>query len=162
MYEYYGGRGGMGRGRGAGYGIGRHAHPYGMAFGRRGALRPIVLSLLGESPKSGAELMDAIESLYEWRPSPGSLYPLLDELESEGLIRKQNERYELVEKYKGGEFWPRGFGAPLSTFDIIARIDSWIGYFEEMQRRNPKFIEAYADKLAEIKERLDALLEKKK
>ncbi|MGC8652136.1 MAG: PadR family transcriptional regulator [Candidatus Micrarchaeia archaeon] len=156
-----GGMGGMGRMGGMRGAHGMHAqmHPYGMAFGRRGALRPIVLSLLSESPKNGAELSDAIESMYEWRPSPGALYPLLEELESEGLIRKKDERYELV-AYKNDDFWPRGFGRPTSTFDIVARIDTWLSYFEEMQKRNPKGFEAYADKLGEINARLSELLGK--
>ncbi|MCL4373695.1 MAG: PadR family transcriptional regulator [Candidatus Marsarchaeota archaeon] len=142
------------------HGMHEHMHPYGMAFGRRGALRPIVLSLLNESPKNGAELSDAIESMYEWRPSPGALYPLLEELESEGVIRKKGERYELADNAKAGEFWPHGFGRPASTFDIISRIDAWISYFEDMQKRNPKGFDAYADKLEEISTRLAALLGK--
>lgn len=35
---------------------------------------------------SGSELMDAIEDYTEWRPSPGSMYPLLAELNRQGLV----------------------------------------------------------------------------
>ena len=44
-----------------------------------------VLSILQQSPKKGAEIMDQIEIATQgwWRPSPGSVYPLLDELQKE-------------------------------------------------------------------------------
>jgi len=162
-------RGNMHGGMNAGRGMGaRHGmmhgmmneHHYGMAFGRRGALRPIVLSLLSESPKSGAELADAIESMYDWRPSSGSLYPLMDELESEKIVKKSNDKYELVEKLDRQDFLPMGFGRPMSTYDIINRIDSWVEYFESMKKRNPKGFEAYADKLKELSTRLAGLTNK--
>jgi DNA-binding PadR family transcriptional regulator len=45
--------------------------------------------LLGEEPRNGYQLMQAIEERSEglWRPSPGSVYPTLAQLEDEGLIR---------------------------------------------------------------------------
>jgi hypothetical protein len=45
----------------------------------KGFLRHYVLNLLREKPMSGSELMDEIEEETggRWKPSPGSLYPLL-------------------------------------------------------------------------------------
>jgi DNA-binding PadR family transcriptional regulator len=45
--------------------------------------------LLGEEPRNGYQLMQTIEerSGGRWRPSPGSVYPTLSQLEDEGLIR---------------------------------------------------------------------------
>jgi DNA-binding PadR family transcriptional regulator len=37
---------------------------------------------------SGSELMDAIEDYTGWRPSPGSMYPLLAELDRQGLVEQ--------------------------------------------------------------------------
>jgi DNA-binding PadR family transcriptional regulator len=44
--------------------------------------------LLAEEPRNGYQLMQAIEerSAGRWRPSPGSVYPSLAQLEDEGLI----------------------------------------------------------------------------
>jgi DNA-binding PadR family transcriptional regulator len=44
--------------------------------------------LLAEEPANGYQLMQAIEERSEglWRPSPGSVYPTLAQLEDEGLI----------------------------------------------------------------------------
>ena len=54
----------------------------------RGMLRHITLQILKNRPMSGSELMDEIEEYTEWRPSPGSIYPLLNQLREEGLIEK--------------------------------------------------------------------------
>jgi DNA-binding PadR family transcriptional regulator len=37
---------------------------------------------------SGSELMDNIYYFTEWKPSPGSIYPLLAELDQQGLIKQ--------------------------------------------------------------------------
>ena len=56
---------------------------------RRGDVRAAVLILLAEEPRNGYQLMQTIEerSGGRWRPSPGSVYPTLAQLEDEGLIR---------------------------------------------------------------------------
>jgi DNA-binding PadR family transcriptional regulator len=69
----------------------------GMGFGpggrrsraRRGDVRAALLLLLEEEPRNGYQLMEEIErrSGGAWRPSPGSVYPALAQLEDEGLIR---------------------------------------------------------------------------
>jgi DNA-binding PadR family transcriptional regulator len=48
-----------------------------------------VLSLLAEAPSNGYGLIKAISERSEgvWRPSPGSVYPTLQQLLDEGLIR---------------------------------------------------------------------------
>jgi DNA-binding PadR family transcriptional regulator len=45
--------------------------------------------LLAEEPRNGYQVMQTIEerSGGRWRPSPGSVYPTLSQLEDEGLIR---------------------------------------------------------------------------
>ncbi|MEM0016451.1 MAG: PadR family transcriptional regulator [Saccharolobus sp.] len=55
---------------------------------RRG-LKWLILYILSKGPMTGAQIMDEIErtSYGMWRPSPGSVYPALDALESEGLIK---------------------------------------------------------------------------
>jgi DNA-binding PadR family transcriptional regulator len=56
---------------------------------RRGDVRLALLLLLGEEPRNGYQLMQTIEERSEgrWRPSPGSVYPTLSQLEDEGLVR---------------------------------------------------------------------------
>lgn len=54
----------------------------------RGDVRAAILVLLDEEPRNGYGLMQEIEqrSSGAWRPSPGSVYPVLAQLEDEGLV----------------------------------------------------------------------------
>jgi len=56
---------------------------------RRGDVRAALLLLLAEEPRNGYQLMQAIEELSggRWRPSPGSIYPTLAQLEDQGLVQ---------------------------------------------------------------------------
>jgi DNA-binding PadR family transcriptional regulator len=58
---------------------------------RRGDVRTAVLLLLAEEPRNGYAIMQALEerSGGAWRPSAGSIYPALQLLEDEGLIRSE-------------------------------------------------------------------------
>jgi DNA-binding PadR family transcriptional regulator len=58
---------------------------------RRGDARTAALLLLAEEPRNGYQIMQEIEERSEglWRPSPGSVYPALQQLEDEGLIRSE-------------------------------------------------------------------------
>ena len=70
-----------------GPGWGPRKHGRGRA--RRGDVRLALLRLLAEEPANGYQLMQAIEERSQgiWRPSPGSVYPTLAQLEDEGLIK---------------------------------------------------------------------------
>jgi DNA-binding PadR family transcriptional regulator len=56
---------------------------------RRGDVRAAALALLAEQPMNGYQIIQEIgeRSGGVWRPSPGSVYPALQQLEDEGLIR---------------------------------------------------------------------------
>jgi len=56
---------------------------------RRGDVRIGILSVLAERPMHGYEIIRELESRSggRWRPSPGSVYPTLQLLEDEGLIK---------------------------------------------------------------------------
>jgi len=79
----WGGPGGPG---GHGPGFGRHGRRR-----PRGDVRAAILLLLDEEPRNGYAVMQEIEerSSGAWRPSPGSVYPVLQQLEDEGLVEPQ-------------------------------------------------------------------------
>jgi DNA-binding PadR family transcriptional regulator len=58
---------------------------------RRGDVRAAALALLAEQPMNGYQIIQEISerSGGVWRPSPGSVYPALQQLEDEGLIRTE-------------------------------------------------------------------------
>jgi DNA-binding PadR family transcriptional regulator len=97
------GRGrGRGRGRfpGFGPGFGPGGPPRGGFPGRggrrgrrtpRGDVRSAVLALVAEQPRHGYEIIQEIGERTGgvWRPSPGSIYPTVAQLEDEGLVRTE-------------------------------------------------------------------------
>jgi DNA-binding PadR family transcriptional regulator len=92
-----GGRGGHGGGHGAGHGRG------GWGRMRRGQVRAGVLAVLLDGPSHGYDVIQALEqrSNGAWRPSAGSIYPTLQQLEDEGLARSSERDgkrvYELTD-----------------------------------------------------------------
>ncbi|HEV2371176.1 MAG TPA: PadR family transcriptional regulator [Streptosporangiaceae bacterium] len=99
----HGHRGGpRGRGRGFGGPGGGFGGPWMGGFGpwpgdprsmrgprvKRGDVRAAVLALLAEGPRNGYQIIQDIgeRSGGVWQPSPGSVYPALQQLEDEGLI----------------------------------------------------------------------------
>ena len=56
---------------------------------RRGDIRTAVLAVLSEEPGHGYDVIQRLEDKTEgsWRPSPGSVYPMLQLLADEGLAR---------------------------------------------------------------------------
>ncbi len=90
-FEHWGGgRGGpraafsFGRFGGRGFGRGKRRQRV-----RHGDVRAAVLVLLDEQPMHGYQLIQEIEERSGglWQPSPGSVYPILQQLEDEGLVR---------------------------------------------------------------------------
>lgn len=71
-----GGFGGPGRGR----------------MARRGDVRAAILALLGEQPMHGYQVISELDTRTQgrWRPSAGSIYPTLQQLEDEGLVRSED------------------------------------------------------------------------
>jgi predicted O-methyltransferase YrrM/DNA-binding PadR family transcriptional regulator len=66
-------------------------------------VRAAILALLGEGPMHGYQMLRLMEerSGGRWKPSPGSLYPMLQALEDEGLLlsgdREGRRTYELTD-----------------------------------------------------------------
>ena len=92
------GRFGPGGGGGPRFGGGRGRK-------RRGDVRVALLLLLAEEPRNGYQLMQEIEerSGGRWRPSPGSVYPTLQQLEDQGLVRPvEREGTKLFEITEAG------------------------------------------------------------
>ncbi len=139
-----------------------------------GGLRIWILYALKDGPKNGVEIMDAIqeesrffqpfhhrrhghrfsdrrsadvEEFEAWRPSPGSIYPMLNKMTNENLItKKEGGRYEMT----------------LSGRDAFSRIFRQSGSYGVNQERGPYSLEnvlkemnGYASYLGDIaKEKL--------
>lgn len=109
-------------------------------FGRRAArgdIRAAILMLLAEKPSHGYQIIQELESRSEgaWRVSPGSVYPTLQQLEDEGLVRtvaSETERrvYELsdagraeADKLAGAGTAPWDDAAGGVATDVVELVD---------------------------------------
>ena len=57
----------------------------------KGHLRYAVLKALSEYDMSGYQLMHHLEESIGWKPSPGSLYPLLNQMSKSGYLNAKSE-----------------------------------------------------------------------
>jgi DNA-binding PadR family transcriptional regulator len=92
---------------------------------RRGDVRAAALALLAEQPMNGYQIIQQIgeRSGGVWRPSPGSVYPALQQLEDEGLIVAEaseggRRAYQLTDEGRSyAEAHPDELRAP---WDVVA------------------------------------------
>ncbi len=148
-----------------------------------GGLRSRILYALNEGPKNGVEIMDTIQNMHgirdslrhwpghhgpdrhgmdmrdpgAWRPSPGSIYPMLNKMAATGLINKKDDgRYELTPI--GREAFSRIFGqfgdsierGQYSVENVLKEMDGYASYLEDIKK----------EKLAPHADKLDAIIEK--
>ena len=113
---------------------------------------------------TGAELISQIDRMTMgfWRPSPGSVYPLLEELEKENLVHKNPDgRYELTEAARSGPDWMRGvfpgMSGPRNPGDAARELEAYTTYLEDIARNDPSGIHAISDRLFVVVRRLQAL-----
>jgi DNA-binding PadR family transcriptional regulator len=140
--------------------------PFRWVMHRKRGLRMVIVRMLAGSPKNGVELMGEIEKMTQgwWRPSPGSIYPVLEQLKDEGLIKKKDDgRYELTEKAQDEMEWSFGpsFRKPRSIEETIAEVSGFVSYVEEVSKSDPEKIEPYAEKLADLADRLSSTAKKR-
>lgn len=150
---------------------------------RSRGLRIWILHVLDEhGPKNGVEIMDAVQTHYEGihrhhgsyrhsnRPSPGSLYPMLKKMVTEGLIAKREDgRYELTEK--GHKIIHKLFGHPffrsngkkmdrgaMAIENALAEIDDYVSYLEDIKKEklthHEELIGLLSERLEKIKDSL--------
>lgn len=123
-------------------------------FGKRGFLRPEMIQLFEKQPMNGIDIMNELQKMsHGWyRPSPGSIYPLLEQLEKEGLIAKNAEgKYELTAAY--GE----QSGTGDDVVSIFSIMESNISYLEDLQKTDGARFSKFRDRIEKLMRRLEAL-----
>ncbi|RLE88030.1 MAG: PadR family transcriptional regulator [Thermoprotei archaeon] len=105
---------------------------------RRGMLlRSIVLALLKRRPMAGIEVIREIErmSMGLWRPSPGTIYPLLKLLEKEGLVKSKEvggmRIYELTDRGEAVAGELALLLPPESPEEVLDSIEAYINYLRD-------------------------------
>ncbi len=90
---------------------------------RRGDVRTAIIDVLhrartAEEPINGYQVIQEISELSngEWRPSPGSVYPTIQQLQDEGLVESDDERgRRTVRLTDTGVAWAEGNTAELAS-----------------------------------------------
>ncbi|MFP3304004.1 MAG: PadR family transcriptional regulator [Nitrososphaeria archaeon] len=125
-----------------------------------GGSKWIILMLLANGEKTGAELMKEIEKLSFgfWRPSPGTIYPTLYKLIKEGyIVRLENGKYALSEKGKDEVKGFEPITAESFTIDHTLEIlESYVYYLKDLDKQE---IAKRRDKIKEIAKSLEAIAE---
>ena len=122
----------------------------------------LIVSLLQSSPKNGVEIMDGIETMTRgwWRPTPGSIYPILAKMAEEGTLRKlENGKYELTPKATKEleyTFGPR-FRRPRTTEDMVQEMSGFVSYMEDLERTGRAELQPHLDQMKDLAKRLSDL-----
>ncbi|HTT15883.1 MAG TPA: PadR family transcriptional regulator [Thermoplasmata archaeon] len=123
---------------------------------RRG-LRPLVYHLLSQGPKTGAELMDEIEHLSRgfWRPSPGSIYPLLEEMTRDGAVRKGTDgRYALTAGAGPERGWAPGRVGPRNVEEALVELRGLVAFLEDLKSSRSGEFDKATPEMKDVAERL--------
>jgi DNA-binding PadR family transcriptional regulator len=132
---------------------------------RKRGLRMAIVTMLASSPKNGVELMDEIERMTQgwWRPSPGSVYPVLEQLTKDGMVKKRDDgRYELTEKASDeleGSFGHAFGKRERSVGEMFDEVSGFVSYMEEIVKSDPEKLRQHRDELKALSERLANLAE---
>ena len=135
------------------FGWSKHSH--------RG-LRFWMMRVLQSGPRNGAEIMDTMEAMTKgkWRPSPGSVYPLLESMSKDGWVKRlEDGRYELTQQGLDQLSWPmaeRSHSAR-NAEEVVDQIGNYISYLEDLNKVDQPQVAALTEKLSELRRRLAAV-----
>jgi DNA-binding PadR family transcriptional regulator len=136
--------------------------PFRFTMHRKRGLRMLIVSLLQSSPKNGVEIMDGIETMTRgwWRPTPGSIYPILTKMTDEGTLKKlENGKYDLTPKARKEleySFGPRR-RKDRTTSETVDDLQNLISYLEEAKQLSDGRLEGYESQLSDLAKRLSEL-----
>jgi formylmethanofuran dehydrogenase subunit E len=118
-----------------------------------GHLKLLVLNLLSKGPKSGYVLMNDLKISTGKKPSPGSIYPLLDDLKNKGVLSVEVEgKSKIYSLTKKGKSVQEGFAQHKD--EMKSQVRKMIGLYasisdnEEIERMHRFFDDACPDKLS--------------
>lgn len=141
---------------------------------RRGDIRVAILAVLADQPMHGYQVIGELEARSggRWRPSAGSIYPTLAQLEDEGLVRSEQvdgrRVYSLTDEGRteterlagaGRTPWEGDDGAADPTAELGALVAQVAAATMQVgQVGSPGSIDAAREILADARRRLYRLL----
>ena len=114
---------------------------------------------------TGAEIMEQMDRMTMgwWRPSPGSIYPLLEQLEQDKLVEKGSDnRYRLTDRARSGPEWMHGRrfpgnAGPRDPADATGELESYVRYLEDVAAGDPAKLGPVRERIEGVARRLDRL-----
>jgi DNA-binding PadR family transcriptional regulator len=97
---------------------------------KRGDVRAAILDVVAVEPLNGYQVIQQIAERTggQWKPSPGSVYPTISQLEDEGLIAGDEERGRTLRLTEAGEAYvaehPEELAAVWAPFDEVPAEDA--------------------------------------
>jgi DNA-binding PadR family transcriptional regulator len=111
-------------------------------------LRYWILSILAKESSTGSMIMDSVErmSMGHWRPSPGQVYPLLEQMSSEGDLKVENREgkkfYSVTDKgreFLDGSWFPWRTASNLAGFngldEAVENMETIVEYILDNKER---------------------------
>jgi len=158
---------------GPGFGPWRLPGPWARAG--RGDVRAAILFLLEERPMHGYQIIQELSARSGgmWQPSPGSVYPTLQQLEDEGLVRAEERegrrvftltdegRAEVARRKDEARPWEVRAGAEVGAAVARIREEGFAlagAVMEVVRARDPRLAERAAKVLALARKRMYRLL----
>ncbi|BFH72329.1 PadR family transcriptional regulator [Sulfurisphaera javensis] len=125
---------------------------------QKGRLRNIILWLLWQSPKRGIDIIDDIYKMTWgwWKPSPGSVYPLLNKMEEEGVIERVSDgKYRITQKgiEEIKELLPSRYSGSIE--DAVEELEGLVQYFKETDKDK---LSLYKDRILEALKSMEEVI----
>jgi len=97
-----------------------------------------------------------------WRPSPGSIYPMLQKMKDEGVLSETNKKYRLTEKGREEVDHPfpwlgGGPQAPRSVEGVLQELSSYVSYLEDIAESDQSKLDDSVGQIKELGNRLAKL-----
>jgi hypothetical protein len=106
--------------------------------------------------------MDDIERFSRgfWRPSPGSVYPLLEEMTRDGVLKRGADgRYALVGAAAPERGWGPGRFGPRNVDEAIVELRALVAYLEDLKMSRAGEFERGLASMKEIAAKLARMAE---
>ena len=123
---------------------------------KKRGLRNWVILLVGRGPKTGAQIIDEMEAMTRgwWRPSPGSVYPLLEEMVNEKVLKRRDDgTYELTRSARDDPMWSWA-SSPRTPQDVVRELSALVSYLEDLRAGRSDAFESLHDDLVRVADRL--------
>jgi DNA-binding PadR family transcriptional regulator len=101
----------------------------------RGDVRAAILALLAEQPMHGYQIIGELHDRSEgmWKPSPGSVYPTLQQLEDEGLVTAgQDDGKRVFSLTEAGREVARQAGDGPAPWEVVGRGDAHLAELRDL------------------------------